>query len=113
MAFPFYRRGNKPRSINLAKITHIIKVVNYKGGIKAYICISGFFGGSAVKNLPAVQEPKMWVQPLGQEDPLEEGMATHSSILAWRISWTEKPGRLVYGVARSRTQLKRLSMHTI
>ena len=34
----------------------------------------------------------MWVQPLGQEDPLEKGMATHSSILAWRISWTEEPG---------------------
>ena len=37
--------------------------------------------------MPAVQEPKMWVQALGQGDPLEEGMATHSSILAWRIPW--------------------------
>ena len=37
---------------------------------------------------------KMWVQSLGQEDPLEEGMATHSSILAWRIPWTEVPGGL-------------------
>ena len=36
----------------------------------------------------------MWVQFLGQEDPLEQGMATHSSILAWEISWTEEPGRL-------------------
>ena len=36
----------------------------------------------------------MWVRSLGQEDPLEEGMATHSSILAWEIPWTEKPGRL-------------------
>ena len=36
----------------------------------------------------------MWVQPLGREDPLDEGMATHSSILAWRIPWTEEPGRL-------------------
>ena len=36
----------------------------------------------------------MWVQTLGQEDPLEKGMATHSSILAWRISWTEETGRL-------------------
>ena len=34
----------------------------------------------------------MWVRSLGQEDPLEEGMATHSSILAWRIPWTEEPG---------------------
>ena len=36
----------------------------------------------------------MWVQSLGQKDPLEEGMAAHSSILAWRVPWTEKPGRL-------------------
>ena len=40
-----------------------------------------------VKNLPAMQET--WVQSLGQEDPLEEGVATHSGILAWRIPWTE------------------------
>ena len=45
-----------------------------------------------VKNLPAVQEAQ--VRSLGQEDPLEKGMATHSSILAWRIPWTEKPGGL-------------------
>ena len=45
-----------------------------------------------VKNLPAVQET--WVQSLGWEDPLEKEMATHSSILAWRIPWTEDPGRL-------------------
>ena len=45
-----------------------------------------------VKNLPAMQE--MLVQSLGWEDPLEKGMATHSSILAWRNPWTEKPGRL-------------------
>ena len=51
-----------------------------------------------VKNLPAMQEPR--VQSLGQEDPLEEGMATNSSILAWKISWTEKPG---HGVAKSWT----------
>jgi len=45
-----------------------------------------------VKNLPARQET--WVQSLGQEDPLEKGMATHSSILAWEIPWTEEPGGL-------------------
>ena len=43
-----------------------------------------------VKNLPAVQET--WVQSLGQEDPLEKGMATLLNILAWRTLWTEKPG---------------------
>ena len=47
---------------------------------------------SSVDNLPALQET--WVQFLGQEDPLEKGMATHSSILAWRILWTEEPGSL-------------------
>ena len=45
-----------------------------------------------VKNLPAVQET--WVRSLGQEDPLEKEMATHSSILAWRIPWTKEPGGL-------------------
>ena len=45
-----------------------------------------------VKNLPAVQET--WVQSLGQEDPLEKEMAIHSSTLAWKIPWTEDPGRL-------------------
>ena len=55
----------------------------------------GFLGGSAVKNPPAMQEPQeMPVQSLSREDPLEEEMATHSSILAWKIPWTEEPGRL-------------------
>ena len=45
-----------------------------------------------VKNLPARQES--WVRSLDQEDALEKGMATHSSILAWRIPWTEEPGGL-------------------
>ena len=45
-----------------------------------------------VKNLPAMQET--WVPSLGQEDTLEEGMATHFSILAWRIPWTEEAGGL-------------------
>ena len=49
-----------------------------------------------VKNLLAMQAPQeTWVQSLGQEDPLEEGMTTHSSVLAWRVPWTEKPGRLL------------------
>ena len=46
----------------------------------------------AIKNLPAMQETR--VRSLGQEDPLEKGMATHSSFLAWRIPWTEEPGGL-------------------
>ena len=53
-----------------------------------YVCVCVYM----VKNLPAMQE--ICVQSLGQEDPLEEEMATHSSILAWRMPWTEEPGRL-------------------
>ena len=53
---------------------------------------AGFPGGSVVKNLPAMQVT--WVRSLGWEDPLETGMATHSSILAWEIPWTEAPGGL-------------------
>jgi len=56
------------------------------------ILLLGFLCGSDSKESPAVQ--KTWVQSLGWGDPLEEGMATHSSILAWRISWTEEPGWL-------------------
>ena len=52
----------------------------------------GFPSGSAVKNLPSVKEmQKTGVQSLGQEDPLEEGMATHCSILAGKIPWAEEP----------------------
>ena len=54
------------------------------------------------KNLPAMQET--WVQSLGQQDPLEEGMATHSSILAWRIPWTEEPQATVNWVTESCTR---------
>ena len=53
---------------------------------------NGFPGGAVVKNLPATQET--WVQSLDGEDPLEEEMATHSNILAWKIAWTEEPGGL-------------------
>ena len=62
-----------------------------------------------VTNLPAVQET--WARSLGWgEDPLEKGMATNSSILAWEIPWTEEPGGLVHGVAELDTS-KRLT-HT-
>jgi len=57
--------------------------------------VLAFPGTSVVKNLPAMQESQeTWVQSLGREDPLGEGLATYSSILAWRISWTEEPGGL-------------------
>ena len=73
----------------------------------------GFPGGSAVKNQPAMQEPQeMWVWSLGGEDALEKGIATHSSILIWRIPWTEEPGRLQSIGAQRVGLLKWLSMHT-
>ena len=56
--------------------------------------ILSFLGGSVVKNPPTVQElQETQVQSLGQEDPLEAEMATHSSVLAWEIPWTEEPGK--------------------
>ena len=60
-----------------------------KEGMYVYV---GFSGGSVVKNLLAVQETG--VPSLGPEDPLEKEKATHSSILAWEIPWTEEPGGL-------------------
>ena len=58
-----------------------------------------------VERLPTMQET--WVQSLGQEDLLEKEMATHSSILAWKIPWTEEPGGLQYmGLQRSQSLLK-------
>ena len=52
--------------------------------------------GAAVKNPPAVEMEETHVRPLGQDDPLEEEMATHSNILAWEIPWTEEPGGLQF-----------------
>ena len=60
-----------------------------QGDSEFHVGSRGFPGGSKVKNPPVMQET--WVQSLGGEDPLEECMATHSSILAWRFPWTEEP----------------------
>ena len=67
----------------------------------------GFSGGSEVKNPPAVHEPQETrVQPLGWDDPLEEGMATHSSILAWRIPMGRGAWQvIVHGVEKSGARL--------
>ena len=67
--------------------TPIVYTVQY-----VFIEDLGFLVAQMVKNLPAMWET--WVLSLGREDPLEREMATHSSILAWRILWTEEPGRL-------------------
>ena len=65
--------------------------------VHLYVCASLVV--QMVKNPPAVQET--WVWTLGQEEPLEKGMATYSGIPAWRIPWTEEPFRLVWGVANT------------
>ena len=62
--------------------------------------VLGGRGASLVKNLPAILETQ--IRYLGQEDPLQKGMATHSSILAWRIPWTEEAG----GLTNSQTRLR-------
>ena len=62
--------------------------------IHIYTYIWASFVVQLVENLPAMRET--WVRFLGWEDPMEESMATHSSILAWRIPWTEDPGGLRY-----------------
>ena len=88
--------------------------------VRRFWCVSinsektGFPCGSEVENPPVMQEPQeTWVQSLGQDEPLEEGTATHSSILARRIPCTEEPGRLQsMGSQESQTWLKQLSTHT-
>ena len=64
-----------------------------------------------VRNLPAVGETR--VQSLGQEDPLEKGMTTHSSIRAWRILWTEESGRLRSMGSQESDLTERLTLYTL
>ena len=91
--------------------------INWEIGINIYRLLYtkwGFPRGLSIKNPPAMQEmQETWVWSLGWEDLLEEGMATHSSILAWRIPWTEEPGGpQSTGSTKSWTRLKWLSTHT-
>ena len=82
------------------EIPHILMVPNYQENTLGFLdkvklhllLLKGFPDGSVVKNPPALQETRVW--SLGGEDPLEKEMATHSSLLAGRIPWTEKPGGL-------------------
>jgi len=71
-----------------------------------YVYINFPYGSSIKEFASNTGKMEMWVQFLGQEDLLEEEMAIHSSILAWKILWTEKPDRLtVHGVTKSWTRL--------
>ena len=75
---------------SIRKVPHILLEI-----ISVYLQIMGFPGGSVTKNPPATQEnQEIRVRSVGQEDPLEEKMANHSSTLAWRIPGTEEPGGL-------------------
>ena len=67
-------------------------LVHFTIHLGPFVCVRASMVAQMVKNLPAVQET--WVRSLGRKYPLEKCMATHSSILTWRIPWTEEPGRL-------------------
>ena len=88
VAMPFSKESSQPKDQ-----THISYVS----------CLGRRVMVQLVKNLPAMQQTR--IQSLGQEDPSEKGMATHSTILAWRILWREEPGKLitVHGVSKSQT----------
>ena len=93
------------------KYHHLTNWTNFlickMGVIGNYESIRGFPGGDSGQD-PTCQcrRPETWVWSLGQEDPLGKGMATHSSILAWRIPWTDKPGGLQFiGSQKSQTWL--------
>ena len=89
------------------KSVAFVSALEFEAG---YLFRWGFPAGSAVKkNLSAVREMQVW--SLGGEDPLEEEMATHSNILAWKISWTEEPGGYSQRVTKSPTQLSNKHFH--
>ena len=85
----------------------------FHSSVSCFGCIHWFSRASQVaqiiRKLPAMQETR--ICSLGWRDPLKKGMAPHSSLLAWRIPWTEEPGGLVHRVAQSRTRRKWLSTH--
>ena len=80
------------QSLKCSILVIILKMCNKVTDSPTKFNCENFLGSLAVKNLPAMQETQ--VQSLGPENPLEEEMATHSSILAWEIPWTEESGGL-------------------
>ena len=96
--FSYYRDGGNVLHLQPAPFLNFFSSNNYSSlSISLYrdMYTWGFPGGSAVNNLPTIQQmQKSQIRSLGQEDPLEKGMATYSSILPWEIPWTEEPGGL-------------------
>ena len=91
---------------HLGKRAFLLKSERYKVRRASQVAL-------VVKNLlDSARDIKMWVCSLGWEDPLEEGTATHSSILAGRVPWTEEPGGLVHEVTKTWTRLKPLNNNT-
>ena len=88
---PWTEKPGRLQSIGLQRVGH-----DWSNWVPMHVCLGGGFPcGSVVKHLPVMQEmQELWVWWFSQKDPLEEGMTTHSSFLAWRMPWTEKPGRL-------------------
>ena len=89
------------------------KILNgFTVGLQVLMGLISQVAALVVKNSPAnAADIKIWVQSLGREDPLEEGMGTHSSILTWGIPWTEEPGGLQSMGSRESDMTDRLSMH--
>ena len=88
---PWTQEPDGLQSMSLQRVGHDWATSTSIYNMSLYI-IGASLVAQMVKNLPAIWET--WVQSLGQQDPLEKGMATHSSILAWRIPWTKQPGGL-------------------
>ena len=96
LSYPFSTLSSQIILSPLGDFNNYLKIRWFAYFIHQYLSYNlGFPAGSVVKHPHAMQGPQeMQVQCLHQEDPLEEGMAAHSSILAWRIPWTEEPGQL-------------------
>ena len=96
----FLTQGSNPCLLHCRRI---LSHLSYQEGI-LNVYHMDFPGDLVVKNPPAMQETQ--VRSLGREDPLEKKIATHSSIFAWEVQWTEEPGKLLsMGLQKNRTQL--------
>ena len=101
-------------SLNLFLPQHTVRLLWLITAYTLWVGVTYPNNVATVKTGATLATWETWVQSLGQKDPLEEGMVTHSSILAWRISWTEEPGRLhtVHGVTKSQTQMTNTYIQT-